>query len=88
VADDAYARIECIRLNKDCAEMCWTTAAYMLRESRFMEEACKLCADICDASTVECDRFAEEHCVHCSAACRDCAAECRRMMEVPVVQAV
>ena len=46
---DAYLRAECIRLDRDCAEICWTTAAFLLHDSPFAEQICRLCAEVCTA---------------------------------------
>jgi hypothetical protein len=76
---DVKAMAECIRLDRDCAEICWTAAAYMSRGSHFMHQLCGLCADICDACAAECEKHEAEHCQRCAEACRRCAEACRRM---------
>ena|SRR5438128_8695602 len=70
---------ECIRLNRDCAEICWTTAAFMSRDSRFSDNLCALCAEICDVCSAECAQHAYDHCQRCAEACASCAEECRQM---------
>ena len=35
---DVAKMAECIRLDRDCAEICWAAAAYMSRGSRFMQD--------------------------------------------------
>src|SRR5437870_5653526 len=74
---DAAQRVRCIRLNRDCAIVCWTAAELMSRESPFVEELCRVCAEICTACGDECARFPELHCQRCTEACRLCAEECR-----------
>lgn len=76
---DVKAMAECIRLDKDCAEICWTAAAYMSRGSQFSQQVCTVCADICDACAAECRKHKVEHCERCAEACENCAEECRRM---------
>jgi hypothetical protein len=70
---------ECIRLDRDCATICFLAAGLMSRESRFAQELCRLCADVCDACVVECGRHDHEHCQRCANACERCADECRQM---------
>lgn len=70
---------ECIRLDRDCAESCWTAAAFMSRGSQFANELCQVCAEICDACGSECEKHKMGHCQDCAAACRECAQECRSM---------
>lgn len=70
---------ECVRLDRDCAELCWTAAGYMSRGSQFLNELCEVCADVCDSCAAECHKHEQEHCQRCADACRQSADECRRM---------
>jgi hypothetical protein len=69
----------CIRMDRDCADLCRLAAALMSRDSSFAREVCRLCAAICDACAAECERHDMEHCGRCAKACRTCATECRKM---------
>lgn len=75
---------QCIRLDHDCATICWTAASYMSRGSQFAVAVCRLCAEICDACAEECGKHAAhmEHCARCAEACRRCAETCRQMATV------
>jgi len=73
------AMADCIRLTKDCAEVCWMAAGMMRRGSRFAGAFCGLCAEVCEACGNECARHPQEHCQRCAEACMHCAEECRRM---------
>jgi hypothetical protein len=75
---------ECVRLDRDCAALCWLAAAFLSRGSPYVEDLCRLCAAYCDLCATECGRHEPEHCRQCAAACRHCAEECRRMSGVPV----
>jgi hypothetical protein len=81
---DVGMMAECIRLDRDCAEICWTAAAYMRRGSDFLNDLCRVCAEVCDACAAECARHKLEHCRRCAQACQDCAAECRAIAGVNV----
>lgn len=35
---DVQAMVDCIRLDLDCADLCWTAAALMSRESQLMND--------------------------------------------------
>ena len=74
---------QCIRLNLDCADVCYTTGVLATRRTgsnelviqRMLEvcaEACRLCGD-------ECERHAGhmEHCRICAETCRRCETACR-----------
>jgi hypothetical protein len=69
----------CIKLDRDCADICRLAAAYMARDSAFALSICQLCAQICDACGRECAKHEKDHCQACAAACRACAEACRKM---------
>ena len=71
---------ECIRLDRDCAELCWLAAGFTARGSRLAGEVCRACAEACDACGAECDRHEHAHCRLCAEECRRCAEECRKMV--------
>ena len=73
---------ECIRLDRDCAEICWTASAYMSRGSQFASDICRICAEICDLCGAECEKHEPDHCQRCAQACHRCAEECRQMAGV------
>lgn len=71
-----------IRLLMDCAEICQTSANFMLRGSLFHMYTCDVCTDICDACADECERFTgDTQMQKCAEMCRRCAASCREMAE-------
>jgi hypothetical protein len=65
----------------DCAEICATSAAFMLRGSNLHAETCRACATICDACAESCDAMGKGDgtIARCAEACRACAEECRKM---------
>lgn len=69
----------CIRLDMDCAEICWGASAFMSRGSQFAHDYCRLCAEVCEACGEECRKHEPDHCQRCAEACEQCAEECRRM---------
>lgn len=75
---------ECIRLDRDCAALCWMAASLMSRGSQFAHDLCRLCAEVCDACAAECEKHEAEHCQRCAEACRRCAEECRQMASASV----
>jgi hypothetical protein len=70
--------IECVRLNRDSAAICWVAASFMSCGSSFALEICRVCAEICDACGAECEKHELDHCQRCAEACRHCEEECRR----------
>lgn len=71
----------CIRLCRDCADICMLTAQWMGRMSLLSSHLCRLCAEVCDVCAETCEQHAPQHalCGPCAQACRRCADLCRRM---------
>ncbi len=64
----------------DCAEICQTSANFMLRASRQHPRTCAVCAEICDLCARSCEQFADDAQMRaCADACRRCAESCRQM---------
>ena len=70
-----------IGLLLDCAQICATSADFMLRGSPFHEGTCSVCAEICEACAADCERLADgdEAMRRCAEACRTCAQSCLEM---------
>lgn len=78
-----HAEASHIALMKDCADMCRTSADFMLRNSNWSGRICSLCADICIECATSCDKLADdEHMRECADMCRRCAESCKRMAEM------
>lgn len=68
---------EHLKLMADCAQICQTSADFMLRGSPRHQMTCGICAEICTACADDCERIGEmEECVE---VCRRCAESCREM---------
>lgn len=66
-----------LRLMLNCAEICQTSANFMLSGSKFHHLTCGACAEICSACAQSCEQI--EGMESCAAACRNCAEHCRNM---------
>lgn len=65
------------RLMMNCAEICRTSADFLLSGSDLHRLTCGACAQVCEACAQSCeDVGGMEECVQ---ACRRCAATCRKM---------
>ena len=72
-----------VGLMLDCAEICQTSANFMMRESNLHIEVCRACAAICARCAEDCAKFEnDEEMALCAEACRACAAACREMAPV------
>lgn len=75
-----HAAPEHIRLLTDCAQICQTSADFMLRDSDQHMLICGVCAEICEACADDCDRFQDDQKMQqCAEVCRRCAESCRKM---------
>jgi hypothetical protein len=71
-----------LRLLLDCADICQTSADFMIRGSELHGETCAACAAICERCADECDRHGDDpHMAACAELCRACAQTCREMAE-------
>jgi hypothetical protein len=70
-----------IRVLLDCAQICATSADFMLRESEFHARTCGVCAELCTACADSCQEVGPHdiNMQRCIQACRKCADACRRM---------
>ena len=70
-----------IRLLLDCAEICQTSADFMLRGSDLHPRTCAVCAEVCRACAEDCERMAggDRMLQECAEECRRCAESCERM---------
>lgn len=75
-----HAEVAHIALMLDCAEICQTSANFMLRNSALHMRTCGVCAEVCNMCAMDCQRFANDAQMQaCAEACRRCAESCREM---------
>jgi len=76
-----HAAAEHIGLLMDCAQLCETTAQYLLRGSSLHERICALCADVCRQCAENCVQLTGDDQIvkQCAELCRRCAGSCERM---------
>jgi hypothetical protein len=77
---------EDVRLLLDCAEICRTSADFMIRGSEMHGHVCGTCAVICEACARKCEKMrADPHLAACAEACDTCAKSCREMARMAEV---
>ncbi len=76
-----HAELEHQRTLHDCAQICATSADFMLRMSPFHTRTCGVCAEVCEACAASCEQLAggDQQMTACAEMCRRCAGSCRRM---------
>jgi hypothetical protein len=83
-----HAAPEHVRLILDCADICQTSANFMLRGSDLHSLTCGVCADVCARCADACERFGDDTQMKaCAEACRVCMHSCQAMAEQPVAAA-
>jgi hypothetical protein len=76
----ALAEVGHVGLLLDCAEICQTSANFMVRGSPYHSVTCSACAELCRACAEACRAFADdENLAHCAEVCESCAESCERM---------
>ena len=76
-----HAEATHIRTMLDCAEICATAAAFMLRGSDYHARTCGVCAELCAACAESCTRIGPQDQLmqQCAEICRRCGNSCRSM---------
>jgi hypothetical protein len=76
-----HAEARHIRTMLDCAQICATSADFMLRASQFHTRTCGLCAELCAACADTCQEIGPHDATmqQCVEVCRRCGDSCRRM---------
>jgi hypothetical protein len=77
----AHADPNHIGMMLDCADICRTSADFMLRNSPNHSKICRVCGEICMKCADDCERIAgrDSMMLECAKMCRQCAESCRNM---------
>ncbi len=76
-----HVRPEHVRSLMDCAELCQTSADFMLRGSELHTETCDVCAEACTRCADSCEHLGDDPQMQaCADLCRRCAESCRHMV--------
>lgn len=70
-----------INILLDCAQICQTSADFMLRTSSLHSKTCGVCALACDNCAQDCAKIGKDDDLmkECAKICRDCAESCKTM---------
>lgn len=83
-----HAEAKHLRLLMDCAEICQTSANFMLRGSELHTRTCFACAEVCERCADACARMGDDATMKaCEDMCRRCADSCRNMSAGLIPQA-
>lgn len=84
--EHVHALRHCIRLNMDCADICYATGRVLARQTTpdwtLIRSQLQSCMMACNLCAVECEAHANmhDHCRICAEACRRCESACNRML--------
>jgi hypothetical protein len=69
--------IHCIKLNRECADICLLTSRLLERDSQFTNDIVDVCIKVATICAEECEKFVQyEQCKTCSEACRRVEKAC------------
>ncbi|GMU04686.1 four-helix bundle copper-binding protein [Corallococcus caeni] len=75
-----HAEPKLLRMLMDCADICETSARFMMRGSDLHSRTCFACAEVCAACAEVCEQLGDEGMMKaCAEMCRRCEESCRRM---------
>ena len=75
-----HAAADHIQMLLACAEICNTSARFMLLDSEFHGRTCEVCAEVCEACAEDCETLKNDDAMYsCAEVCRRCAQACRQM---------
>ena len=75
-----HAQPQLLRLLMDCADICATSAAFMLRRSDLHAHTCAACAEVCRRCGDACEAISDDLRMRALAdTCRHCAESCAAM---------
>lgn len=75
--DNVEEMTNCIRLDRDCADICSLAIKFLSRESKRAIHIIGTCADFCAECAEECEKHDHDHCIECAKACRQCEESCK-----------
>jgi len=83
--EDIAMMAQCIRLDRDCADICVQAARLLQRNSEIAHQFLVLCEEICRMCSEECAKHDHGHCQICAQTCLACAHACHAHHE-PITQ--
>jgi len=73
---DIHMMVKCIKLDKECSQICGTAISSIASDSYMYKEVLKLCVIACEKCAEECKKHNNSHCQDCAKACEECAKAC------------
>ncbi|MFC6998221.1 four-helix bundle copper-binding protein [Rufibacter roseus] len=77
--DNVKMMAACIKLDRDCADICKLTATFLARGSEHGKHLLQECIELCQKCGDECAKHEADHCKQCAEACYRCVEACRSL---------
>lgn len=77
-----HVEVEHMKGLQACAEICETSAKFMMLQSSFHTQTCGVCADVCRACAESCEKLGGSEMQECANACRKCVESCSAMAKM------
>lgn len=69
-------------LLKSCAEICHTSAKFMMMQSKYLTRTCDLTSEVCWDCAQSCEAIGDESMKKVAAICRKCAQSCSEISQL------
>lgn len=79
--DNVSMMEKCIRIDRDCADICALLSRYIARESSYTEAILKTCIQMCRDCEAECKKHDHWHCKKCAEICHECHLACEDYLQ-------
>lgn len=79
--EDVEPMVRCIKLTRECSDICSSGVQLLSKESEFSEIYVGLCVDICAKCAEECEKHDHQHCKNCAEVCRECEKICKEFLD-------
>lgn len=78
---EEHANADHIKILLDCAQICQTSADFMLRTSALHPDICAICEEACKRCADNCKKIGNDDdlMMRCAEICRKCAESCGQM---------
>jgi len=78
--DGAFTDRTGVLMLLDCADICRTSAGFLLRGSELHRHTCAACSKVCTACADWCNRLQRDAVMRqCAITCQECASSCEEM---------
>ena len=78
--------VSCIKIDRDCAELYYVSAKFLIGDSAFAHQLLVLCEKACRHCAEEVTKLVHEHCKRCGDKCCQCAEEKKHLSTLQLLK--